>query len=147
MTKEQLNLNGFKIGDTVFLGQRKGLVISCNNDVYYPIIVEFEDNKRHFFTLEGGTLYLFNATPALSFTPYDVIKTNTGFNVVGFTQERPHEFKQGDVVLVQHNGELYWQLRIFVKSDNKKFVVTGCEDIDAEDYYLSYDQCKPYDPR
>lgn len=132
----------FKVGDTVYSWQEKGVVVGYTKDDHCPVSVEFETSGKVCFT-EDGRQGVFSPIPTLSFTPYEVVKTEKGFSVVGLTQERPIVFKKGDLVLVQDTGDDFWHLKFFVKNNGDEFLVTSCSDVDVEYYYLSYKRCKP----
>jgi hypothetical protein len=99
----------FKIGDKVFdIFYGWGVIIEVNQDLTYPIGVEFGDGDCESYTYDGRI----NNTnsPTLSFTEY---------TLQGFSQERPKELpKKGQIVWANNrDNDGDWYICYFLEKD------------------------------
>jgi len=101
----------FKVGDKVFdirLGW--GVVEAVDLTGDYSINVGFNDTDYRY--TKKGFAARFHEIPMLSFTEY---------TLENFSQERPCEFEEGEMIAVRDRGSTEWRVREFLEYKDKRF--------------------------
>lgn len=116
----------FKIGDTVYHYEFGKGVVTCTNRWIHEV------------NFDNGCYNQPVDVKFLSFTPY---------TLQGFTQERPHEYKKGDLVLCCHDVNALnprWFIRFYSHTEsNNRYHVSSFEDLTL-DNTLFVKHIKPY---
>lgn len=131
--KQDMEKQIFKVGDRVYdINSGWGKVISVRSDLY-PIRVDFASHSES-YSKDGKYCMTMKAT--LSFTEYAL---------EGFSQEREHEFKDGDLVWVRDNDLQMWQVRFLktVKQTQFQFVCYDNQDKSSDTSCWKY--CLPFE--
>lgn len=122
----------FKVGDKVWDGYRfpeiEGVVSSINKDALYQLDISFAGNFAS-YTMDGR--YVMDNPPTLSKVPYT-------FQL----PEQPHEFEEGDPVLVRDDSTDVWIGSRYKceshEADHPHEVLIGTTTV-------SWSQCIPFD--
>jgi hypothetical protein len=120
----------FKVGQTVYSTQGKGIVENIIDNKLYPVIVRWGNGNRDGYT-NDGRFSINDLEPSLFQNP---VITQPNIPLC--------EFKQGDLVLVSDDGTT-WFVQFFV-SQNSKGHFEATTKQNSTKVYCSYKYCKKY---